>query len=171
MKQISTKTGDGGTTSLRGGVRVEKDDARIEANGQIDHLTSVLGMVLLLWKVEGCEARNLLQSVQRELMTVMSHVATPDGAENPRVLHVDELTAHMERLVETAHVQPCFILPGKSELTTWLHIARTTARTAERRLWTLHRGHPLNQRILTFFNRLSDFLFVLAEDYALKSEV
>ena len=104
-------------------------------------------------------------------MTVMSHVATPDGAENPRVLHVDELTAQMERLIETAHVQPCFILPGKSERTTWLHIARTTARTAERRLWTLHRDHPLNLRILTFFNRLSDFLFVLAEDYASKSEV
>ena len=60
MKQISTKTGDGGTTSLRGGVRVEKDDVRIEANGQIDHLTSVLGMVLLLWKEEGNEARDLL---------------------------------------------------------------------------------------------------------------
>lgn len=78
MKQIYTKTGDQGTTSLRGGQRVPKDDPRIEANGQLDMLNALLGLL---------PADALLSDVQRELMVVMSHVATPDGQQNPRQLH------------------------------------------------------------------------------------
>lgn len=70
MKEIYTKTGDAGMTSLRGGVRVPKDDLRIETNGQLDMLNSLLGV---------CSIDNgqLVEAVQRELMVVMSHVATP----------------------------------------------------------------------------------------------
>ncbi len=164
MQIISTKTGDGGQTSLRGGVRVDKDDLRIETNGQIDHLTSLLGMVLLKWTGSDGQ-RDLLSRVQHELMTVMSHIATPDGATNSRKLKVEGLTAEMEAAVANAQVAPCFILPGSTELSTWLHLARTTARTAERRLWTLNREHPVDASVLSFFNRLSDYLFVMAEDY------
>ena len=163
MQIISTKTGDGGQTSLRGGVRVEKDDLHIEANGQIDHLSGLLGMVLLKWQADD-EQSALLSRVQRELMGVMSHVATPDRAVNPRKLHVEELTAEMEAQIAQAHVPPCFVLPGRDELSTWLHLARTTARTAERRLWSLNREHPVDASILRFFNRLSDYLYILAED-------
>ncbi len=162
MKNVTTKTGDEGKTSLRGGIRVDKDDIRIETNGQIDQLTSLLGMVLAKWTDKPDEAA-LLKDVQRELMTVMSHVATPNGAENPRKLHVEELTRQMEQEIEAAHVKPCFILPGRDELNAWLHLARTATRTTERRLWTLNRQHPLNPSILWFFNRLSDYLFILAE--------
>ena len=167
MQIISTKTGDEGQTSLRGGVRVDKDDLRIEVNGQIDHLTGLLGMALLKWNREDMR-RDLLSRIQRELMTVMSHVATPDGVENPKKLRVEELTAEMEDAVAYAQVAPCFILPGSTELSTWLHLARTTARTAERRLWTLNREHPVEESVLRFFNRLSDYLFVMAEDYGKK---
>lgn len=163
MKIISTKTGDSGQTSLRDGVRVDKDDLRIETNGQIDHLTSLLGMVLLKWTGSDGQ-RDLLDRIQHELMTVMSHIATPDGAVNSRKLKVEELTAEMEEAVANAHVQPCFILPGATELSVWLHLARTTARTAERRLWALNREHPVDASVLRFFNRLSDYLFVMAED-------
>ena len=163
MKSITTKTGDHGQTSLRGGTRVEKDDIRIETNGQLDHLTSLLGMIRVKW-TRPAQELTLLSDIQRELMTVMSHVATPDDTENPRKLHVEELTASMEQAIASAHVKPCFILPGETELTTWIHLARTTARTAERRLWTLNRQHPVNAAILTFINRLSDYLFILGED-------
>jgi ATP:cob(I)alamin adenosyltransferase len=163
MKTITTKTGDFGQTSIRGGVRVDKDDIRIETNGQIDHLTTILGMIKVKWDRPEADM-TLIADIQRELMTVMSHVATPDDAENPRKLHVEELAIRMEQAIAAANVKPCFILPGETELTTWIHLARTTARTAERRLWTLNRSHPINQEILRFFNRLSDYLFVLAED-------
>ena len=153
MKQIYTKTGDEGTTSLRDGIRVSKDDLRIEANGQIDMLNSLIGLV--------AEGNQLLTDIQRELMTVMSHVATPDGKENPRPLHCDALTARMEQAIDAARTPTGFVLPRGIA-----HVARAQCRTAERRLWTVHRQYPLDESILRMMNRLSDYLFVLANEKA-----
>ena len=111
MKQIYTKTGDEGTTSLRDGVRVPKDDPRIEVNGQIDHLNSLLGLV----RASLGEAPNMVFYVQKELMVVMSHIATPDGHDNPRTLHVSELTTQMEQAIDKLSQQPTpFVIPGDS---------------------------------------------------------
>lgn len=158
MKTIYTKTGDEGMTSLRGGVRVPKDDQRIEVNGQLDMLNALLGMLPDHHQlpIVNCQ---LLHSVQQELMVVMSHVATPDGEENPRTLHCDELTARMEEAIDQMKGErPAgFVLPRGI-----VHVARAQCRTAERRLWTLHREHPLDLSILRMLNRLSDFLFVLS---------
>ncbi|MCR4602260.1 MAG: cob(I)yrinic acid a,c-diamide adenosyltransferase [Prevotella sp.] len=152
MKQIYTKTGDQGQTSLRGGQRVPKDDVRIEANGQLDMLNALLGLLV------SQEPNPLLEDIQRELMTVMSHVATPDGQENPRQLHCEELIYRMEQAIDAMNQHPAgFVLPRGI-----LHVARAQCRTAERRLWTVHREHPLEASILRMINRLSDYLFVLA---------
>ena len=150
MKQIYTKTGDEGTTSLRGGVRVPKDDPRIEANGQIDMLNSLIGLL---------PHDDLLFDVQRELMTVMSHVATPDGDVNPRPLHCHELTQRMEQAIDalTEGSATGFVIPRDL-----VHVTRAQCRTAERRLWTVHRLHPINPAIMRMMNRLSDYLFALA---------
>lgn len=164
MKSIYTKTGDAGTTSLRGGVRVAKDDVRIEANGQIDQLNALLGVVRSKWAAD-VPHRALLEDIQRELMVVMSHVATPDGEHNPRTLHVTELTETMEQALARAAAPRGFVIPGGSEISAFLHLARTQARTAERRLWTLNGIHPVNRDILVFMNRLSDYLFLLATEY------
>ena len=151
MKKIYTKTGDHGQTSLRGGVRVDKDDPRIEANGQLDMLNALLGML---------PADDLLGDIQRELMTVMSHVATPDGMQNPRPLHCDELTLRMEEAIDRgSDDRPTgFVVPRGI-----VHVARAQCRTAERRLWTLHRQHPQDERILRMINRLSDYLFAISQ--------
>ena len=77
MKQIYTKTGDEGMTSLRDGVRVPKCDPRIETNGQIDQLNAHLGIVRSMLGDDEAN-RNLIHAVQRELMTIMSHIATPN---------------------------------------------------------------------------------------------
>ena len=138
-------------TSLRDGVRVSKDDPRIEANGEIDMLNSLIGLL--------AEGNQLLTDIQRELMTVMSHVATPDGNQNPRPLHCDELTTRMEQAIDAARTPTGFVLPRGIA-----HVARAQCRTAERRLWTVHRQHPLPQNILRMMNRLSDYLFVLANE-------
>ena len=160
MKQIYTKTGDTGTTSLRDGVRVDKDDLRIEANGEIDMLNSLIGLM--------AEGNQLLTDIQRELMTVMSHVATPVGKANAKQLHVVELTERLEKLVDEVQAKTTssrhFILPGGTPLSAHLQWARTVCRRAERRLWTLHREEPLNPDILKFVNRLSDGLFAMARD-------
>jgi len=162
MKQIYTKTGDGGQTSLRGGLRVDKDDPRIEANGQTDHLNSLLGLVRASLPPQSPH-RTLIADVQRELMTVMSHVATPDGEENTRRLQADELTRRMEQAIDEAAAPTGFVIPGDTPLSALVHVARTQARTVERRLWTLHRTHPVDERVLQMMNRLSDYLFVVAQ--------
>ena len=194
MKQIYTKTGDEGTTSLRGGVRVPKDDPRIEANGQLDMLNSMLGVLSEELRVKSEEFAtavessagtgavansslftlhsslptlhsslptlhsSLIKDIQQELMTVMSHVATPDGAVNPRPLHCDELTARMEQAIDamTGRKPTGFVVP-----TGFAHVVRAQCRTAERRLWTVHRQHPLDASILRMMNRLSDYLFIV----------
>ena len=166
MKKVYTKTGDEGLTSLRNGVRVPKDDIRIEANGTIDLLNSLIGKLRVMPEVSD-EWKSYLQDIQKELMTVMSHVATPQDKSNPRTLHVDELTERLEikmdevmaRMEEHTH----FILPSGSLASAEIHIARTIARQAERRLWTVNREYPVDPSVMRFMNRLSDFLFVMTK--------
>ncbi|MBQ3364236.1 MAG: cob(I)yrinic acid a,c-diamide adenosyltransferase [Muribaculaceae bacterium] len=162
MKQIYTKTGDEGMTSLRDGERVAKDDLRIEVNGQIDQLNAHLGIVRSMLGDDDVN-RVLILAVQRELMTVMSHIATPEGSINPRQLNAAEITAQLELAIDQADYQGGFVVPGGgSQLSAFIHLARTQARTVERRLWSLNREHPVDSSILMMMNRLSDYLFVLA---------
>ncbi|MBP5391591.1 MAG: cob(I)yrinic acid a,c-diamide adenosyltransferase [Bacteroidales bacterium] len=164
MKEIYTKTGDKGTTSLKGGVRVPKDDIRIETNGMIDLLNSHLGLIKAA-TVDSAEKEFIL-SVQKELMIIMSHVATPQGVENQKELHCTTLTGKMEELIDGLPHPEGFVIPGENLLSSEIHIARSTARTVERRLWTLNETYGVKEEILVFFNRLSDWLFVLAEKYS-----
>ena len=164
MKQIYTKTGDEGMTSLRDGVRVPKDDPRIETNGQIDQLNAHLGVVRSMLGDDDAN-REIIHSVQRELMTVMSHIATPEGSVNPRELHAAKISSELEQAIDQADFQGGFVVPGGgSQLAAFIHLARTQARTVERRLWSLHRQHPVDSTILVMMNRLSDYLFVLANE-------
>ena len=165
MKKIYTKTGDAGMTSLRNGVRVPKDDIRIETNGMLDELNALLGVCRSSLPVED-ERWRMLYAIQTELMSVMSHVATSSGKVNPKELHVAELTRRMEEAMDRMHEEVGdaghFILPGGTLLSARLHFARAVARTVERRLWTLNRQDDVNDEILCFMNRLSDYLFLSA---------
>ena len=164
MKQIYTKTGDEGMTSLRDGVRVPKDDPRIETNGQIDQLNAHLGVVRSMLGDDDAN-REIIHSVQRELMTIMSHIATPEGSVNPRELHAAKISSELEQAIDQADFQGGFVIPGGgSQLAAFIHLARTQARTVERRLWSLHRQHPVDSAILVMMNRLSDYLFVLGNE-------
>jgi len=162
VKQIYTKTGDTGSTSLRGGVRVAKTDPRIEVNGQIDHLNAWLGVVRTMLNGDD-DNQAIVHRVQQELMAIMSHIATPDGMNNPRPLHCDELTQQLECAIDRMPHDGGFVVPGGgSSLAAFTHLARTQARTVERRLWSLNETHPVHSSIVVMINRLSDFLFTLA---------
>ena len=169
MKQIFTKTGDEGMTSLRNGVRVAKDDLRIETNGQTDHLNSLLGVVRTMLPPDE-DNRTMIESLQHELMAVMSHIATPESHSNARPLHTAMLTKQMEQVIAQHRPDNLpFVIPGDGcTLSAVIHLARTQSRTVERRLWTLHRQHPVDRGVLVMINRLSDYLFVLAELYSSK---
>ena len=165
MKQIYTKTGDNGTTNLREGMRVPKDEPRIETNGQIDQLNAHLGVVRSMLSDDDEQNAALILAVQRELMVVMSHIATPEGSVNPREIHSADITKQLEQAIDHARFNGGFVVPGGgSQLSAFIHLARTQARTVERRLWSLHREHPVDNAVLVMMNRLSDYLFVLANE-------
>ena len=165
MKRIYTRTGDKGTTGIHGGTRVPKDDIRIEANGCLDELNALIGIVRSMLPPDDAW-QELLHAIQRELMAVMSHVATPAGVTNPNPLGAAQLTLRLEQEMDTMTVRLAdhgyFLLPGGTPVSAQLHFARTVARRAERRLWTLNRQDPVDADILRLVNRLSDLFFVMA---------
>lgn len=164
--KVYTRTGDKGMTGIHGGGRVPKDDIRIEANGTLDELNASLGVVRSLLPATHVW-QEVLARIQRELMGVMSHVATPDALrhKNPNEL-TDAMDRYCEeqidRLAAEMDDDGYFILPGGTPVTAHLQLARTIARRAERRLWTLDRQDKVPDTILRFINRLSDLLFTMA---------
>lgn len=165
--RIYTRGGDKGKTGIHGGQRVEKDDIRIEANGCIDELNSMIGVVRSFLPQEH-EWHDLLFKIQSEIMVVMSHVATPSEIrdKNPNKLDHD-IVSFIESQIDSLTQQMddgnnYFILPGGNLISSHLHMARTIARRSERRLWTLNRKDELPPVILQFTNRLSDLFFTMA---------
>ncbi len=162
MVKIYTKKGDDGQTSLRQGLRVSKDDIRIETNGEIDELNSIIGVVTALLG-ENCKQKEELQEIQTHLMRIMSVIAMPAG--NP----VDDLslvkaTEQLEHRIDelSGDKKFHFVLPGGTLLSACLHLARSKTRTCERRLWALNRSYPIDINIPKYINRLSDYFFALA---------
>lgn len=164
--KIYTKTGDDGTTGLFGGDRVRKSDARLNCYGTIDELNAALG-VAIAGQSPGA-IFDSIRRVQHELFTLGAHLATPEDSPSTSSLPLlDESTVHqLEMEIDQAdHELPPlrnFILPGGCELAARLHLARTICRRAERLLVDFSMDRPLNPLILTYVNRLSDWLFVMA---------
>lgn len=166
MRKIYTRTGDEGMTGIHGGTRVPKDDIRIEANGCLDELNTLLGIVRSMLS-ETDEWQTKLCYIQRSLMVVMSHVATPSAIreQNPNELSQDLdkfCEEWMDEMMSQLEDNGYFILPGGTPLAAQLQYARAVARRAERRLWTLNHTDAVPGAILRFVNRLSDLFFVLA---------
>lgn len=166
MRKIYTRTGDEGMTGIHGGERVPKDDIRIEANGCLDELNTLFGVIRSML-TETDEWQEKLYFIQRNMMIVMSHVATPSAIRdrNPNELpqDLDKFCEDwMDEMMPQIEDNGYFILPGGTPLAAQLQYARAVARRAERRLWTLDRTDAVPREILRFINRLSDLLFVMA---------
>ncbi len=164
--KIYTKGGDKGRTSIFGGERVEKDNIRVETNGEIDELNTVIGIVRAHLPQDH-EWQELLFGIQTEMMSVMSHVATPSSkrVSNPNSITEDftlSLEGYIDELTEKMGENNHFILPGGTKVSSFLHLARTTARRCERRLCTLNREDSLPEGVISFVNRLSDLFFVMS---------
>lgn len=167
--KIYTKGGDSGQTGLYGGRRVSKDDPRVEAYGDVDELNATLGVVRTLPVDAGLDAGidSLLATVQTLLFELGAELATPpEKRHKPMGVHaadVQDLERHIDALeTELAPLQN-FVLPGGSPVAAALHVARCVCRRAERRTVTLCATEPATDIVcVTFLNRLSDLLFVLA---------
>lgn len=166
--KIYTKSGDDGSTGLFGGVRVRKDDVRVEAYGTVDELNSTLALAVSTELDE--EMSNLLRSIQSDLFTLGAELATPPRdserlAKRSRTLGEPDI-ARLEQAIDAAEEQlpplQQFVLPGGSPQAAALHQARSVCRRAERRVLSLQQAESVRQDVLIYLNRLSDLLFVLA---------
>jgi cob(I)alamin adenosyltransferase len=161
LTQISTRTGDDGTTGLGDGTRVPKDHLRISAMGDVDELNSQLGV--LLAEPLPDDVRELLVVIQHELFNLGGELCIPGYTllKDEAVLRLDEaLATHNATLPRLEE----FILPAGTRSAALAHVARTIARRAERAVVTLTAQDPgaVNAAPRQYLNRLSDLLFVLA---------
>ena len=162
--KIYTRTGDDGTTGLFGGGRVPKDDARIDCYGTVDELNATIGLAVT---VAPSDLAAHLRAVQNELFVIGSHLATPEPGRESRLPTLDESAiARLEMEIDAAEAELTplkqFILPGGSEPASRLHLARTVCRRAERLLVGFAHDRPVPTILITYLNRLSDWLFVQA---------
>lgn len=165
--KIYTKTGDKGSTSLIGGVRVAKNHVRIESYGTVDELNSYLGMVSDMASNE--QVTEWLREVQDRLFTIGSALATsPDKEVKMKLpdLHDEDVTWLEQRIDEMNDVLPemrSFILPGGGVAASTAHVARCVCRRAERICVGMQQNNEeVPDLIIRYLNRLSDFLFVVA---------
>lgn len=162
--KIYTKTGDSGTTGLFGGTRVPKSHVRIEAYGTIDELNSHLG--LLRDQEVNASRRVLLTEVQENLFTIGSRLATEDNEQRTKLPQLPaKAVSRLEESIDEmdGELEPMqnFVLPGGHPSVSVGHITRCVCRRAERRVVALAELADIEENIIHYLNRLSDYLFVL----------
>lgn len=158
---IYTKTGDDGTTALFGGKRISKGDPQVEAYGSIDELTSVVGLGIA-HLAKNDPLRNFFYSIQEDLMSIGSVLAGWGGTVNTLEQRVGDMEAYMDSFGKKLPPLTHFILPGGSIPASYMHVARSVCRRAERTIVRLTSNHRHYAIIAKYLNRLSDLLFVYA---------
>ncbi|MEC7742145.1 MAG: cob(I)yrinic acid a,c-diamide adenosyltransferase [Pseudomonadota bacterium] len=170
LNKIYTRTGDAGTTGLVDGSRLPKHDVRMEAIGAVDEANSALGLAAAI--LGDNEHAQQLFRIQNDLFDLGADLATPateddDFAPSEMVLRmVAAQTEWLEQAIDAANanLEPLtsFVLPGGSEASARLHVARAATRRAERAMTAMAEQLRTNPQALAYINRLSDYLFVLA---------
>lgn len=164
--KIYTKTGDTGTTSLVGGVRISKSDIRLDAYGTIDELNSFLG--LLRAEMNNDKFQQFILHIQHNMFVIGGYLATDitksklsaslqfDDREVALIEKaIDEIEEKLPRLSN-------FVVPGENRISALCHVCRSITRRAERQIYALDKVVPVSVEIKKYINRLSDYLFVLA---------
>ena len=168
-KKVYTKFGDSGETSLLYGGRVSKNSPNTEAYGITDEAVSVMGLARAF--TNDPKVNDLLRQLQRELFTIAAELATDPDKYELFQQHFKPVTEEMVESLETAidslekefEMPNVFILPGGSQASAAIDLARCVIRTAERRVGAIaEQGGLTNGLIMTYLNRLGDLLFVLA---------
>ncbi len=169
---VYTGTGDTGRTSLVGGERVAKTHPRIESYGTIDELNSFIGLLMI--EVEDERDRSFLLFVQHKLFTIGSYLATNQKQTELKIESkvlpetITRIEHEIDRIDEGLPRMRYFVLPGGSRAAALAHVCRTICRRAERNIYRLAETAAVEEHVLIFVNRLSDYLFVLARKECLK---
>ncbi|MDR3001527.1 MAG: cob(I)yrinic acid a,c-diamide adenosyltransferase [Fibromonadaceae bacterium] len=161
---IYTRTGDKGCTALIGGERISKSHLRLECYGTLDELNAFTGRLKCLCKV------SFLDKVQKTLFDIGAILATPDGKKwnnMPSIneTHIKELENEIDKISSTLEPLKSFNVPGENEVNAEAHVCRTVCRRAERILCNAkENGITINDFVMIYINRLSDYFFVLARN-------
>jgi len=164
--KLYTKTGDNGQTGLIGGTRVAKNDIRIEAYGTVDELNSFIGL-LTTYEIPEIDLV-FLRQIQNILFTIGSHLATDISKVKllqESVLNSNSITQielEIDRLDSILPNLTSFILPGGSQPSAMSHVCRTITRRAERRIFDMKVIYEIDNQILVYLNRLSDYFFAFS---------
>ncbi|NDV70227.1 cob(I)yrinic acid a,c-diamide adenosyltransferase [Dysgonomonas sp. 25] len=164
--KIYTRTGDKGKTSLVGGTRVPKAHVRLEAYGTIDELNSFVGSLICV--IDDDKELETLEFIQNKLFVVGSYLATETEARSPKAASIitdEQITDIENRMDEIDGQLPQirqFVLPGGCEPAARAHICRSVCRRAERCMYRVKEEYPVEDNIMIFVNRLSDYFFLLA---------
>jgi cob(I)alamin adenosyltransferase len=172
--KIYTKTGDKGTTSLFGGKRVSKSDLRIDTYGTVDELNSFIGLVRD--QEVNQKRKDMLIEIQDRLFTIGSILATEPGntkVKIPSLIEADIVFLEKEIDVMDGELPPMkfFVLPGGHQSVSFCHLARTVCRRSERLIIALHQLEGVDDLVIKYLNRLSDYLFVLSRKMAHELQV
>ena len=178
LTKIYTRTGDQGLTHIAGGHRVAKTSLRIRAMGDIDELNSWFGKICYELKTsnQSADALQLSLDVQQQLFNLGAELAilNEDKRDDSPAIsqaNIDSLEQQLDLMNAGLPTLTSFILPGGNELSTTLHITRAVCRRAERSLFALHTEEPLRPEAISYINRLSDWLFVLARFICQQDEI
>lgn len=162
--KIYTKTGDSGTTALIGGTRVPKHHIRIECYGTVDELCSWVGLIRDQ-DIEKHEKENLIE-IQDRLFTIESLLASDDSGNFNLPLisngDIEFLEKEIDRMTNLLPPLKSFLLSGGNTIVSYCHVTRTICRRAERLVLKLNEEYKIDELILIYLNRLSDYFFVLS---------
>lgn len=159
--KIYTKTGDDGTTGLFGGQRVRKDDVRVAAYGDVDETNAAIGLAAACME----DASAALRQIQHDLFTIGARLATPANQPSTQSIgdaDVKRVEQWIDEATDTLPPLTNFILPGGTQASATLHMARAVCRRAERSVVRLDLQEPVGGNIIVYLNRLGDLLFVFA---------
>ena len=162
LNKIYTKTGDGGDTSLGDGERVLKDSLRVSAYGNVDELNASIGIITLY---ANAELKRKLKNIQNDLFDIGADLCVPISEKNKGRLRlstnqIETLELEIDEMNSILEPLNSFVLPGGCKSATFLHMARTICRRAERSVVSLRSREKINDNTLVYLNRLSDWLFV-----------
>ena len=162
LNKIYTKTGDGGDTALGDGERVLKDSLRVSAYGNVDELNASIGIITLY---ANTELKRKLKNIQNDLFDIGADLCVPISEKNKDRLRlstnqIETLELEIDEMNSILEPLNSFVLPGGCRSATFLHMARTICRRAERSVVSLRSKEEINDNTLVYLNRLSDWLFV-----------
>ena len=162
LNKIYTKTGDCGDTALGDGERVLKDSLRVSAYGNVDELNASIGIITLY---ANAELKRKLKNIQNDLFDIGADLCVPIAEKNKDRLRlstnqIETLELEIDEMNSILEPLNSFVLPGGCRSATFLHMARTICRRAERSVVSLRSQEKINDNTLVYLNRLSDWLFV-----------